>query len=73
MILQQLKAYLEEHGTSERKVLANHFGLSEDGVDAMLQRWIDKGQVMRIEDTIKGKFSGVRYALNKGIGISVKM
>ncbi|GAM61302.1 ferrous iron transport protein C [Vibrio ishigakensis] len=73
MILQQLKAYLEEHGTSERKVLANHFGLSEDGVDAMLQRWIDKGQVMRIEDTIKGKFAGVRYALNKGIGISVKM
>ncbi|WP_261815674.1 FeoC-like transcriptional regulator [Vibrio gallicus] len=73
MILQQLKQYLETNGTSERKVLANHFGLSEDGVDAMFERWIQRGEVMRIEDTLNGKLSGVRYALNKGIGISVKM
>ncbi|CAM2776352.1 FeoC-like transcriptional regulator [Vibrio rarus] len=73
MILQQLKAYLEQHGTTDRSVLANHFGLSEDGVDAMFQVWIKKGKVSRMHDTIKGKDKGVRYALNQGISLNVQM
>ncbi|OBT08575.1 hypothetical protein A9264_04900 [Vibrio sp. UCD-FRSSP16_10] len=73
MILQELKAYLEQHGTSERAVLANHFGLSEDGVDAMLQVWINKGKVSRMHDTIKGIEKGVRYTLNQGISLNVQM
>ncbi|GAD89104.1 MULTISPECIES: FeoC-like transcriptional regulator [Vibrio] len=73
MILQQLKAYLEEHGTTDRVTLSNHFGLSEDGVDAMLQVWIKKGKVSRMFDTIRGKEKGVRYTINQGISLNVQM
>lgn len=45
MILQQLKQYIAEHGRSSRKQLAIHFGMSEDGVDAMLAVWIRKGTI----------------------------
>ncbi|GAB7220650.1 FeoC-like transcriptional regulator [Vibrio comitans] len=73
MILQQLKSYLEQHGTTERAVLANHFGLTEDGVDAMLQVWVNKGKVTRMFDTIKGQEKGVRYTINQGISLNVQM
>lgn len=73
MILKELKTYLEEQGTSKREVMAKHFGLSEDGVDAMLQVWINKGKVIRIQDTHKGIETGVRYAINKGISLNVRM
>ncbi|GEA49484.1 hypothetical protein VIN01S_02880 [Vibrio inusitatus NBRC 102082] len=73
MILQQLKSYLEQHGTTERTVLANHFGLTEDGVDAMLQVWVNKGKVTRMFDTIKGQEKGVRYTINQGISLNVQM
>lgn len=45
MILQQLKQYIEQHGRSSRKNLANHFGMSEDGVEAMVAVWIRKGVI----------------------------
>ncbi|MGF1682614.1 FeoC-like transcriptional regulator [Photobacterium makurazakiensis] len=45
MILQQLKQYIEQHHRVSRKTLAIHFGLSEDGVEAMLDVWIRKGKV----------------------------
>ncbi|MCW8327548.1 FeoC-like transcriptional regulator [Photobacterium sp. SDRW27] len=45
MILQQLKQYIEQQRRVSRKSLANHFGMSEDGVDAMLDIWIRKGTV----------------------------
>lgn len=45
MILQQLKQYIEQQGRSSRKSLASHFGMSEDGVEAMLDVWVRKGTV----------------------------
>ena len=45
MILQQLKQYIEQHGRVSRKQLSDHFGMSEDGVEAMLDVWIRKGSV----------------------------
>lgn len=45
MILQQLKNYIEQHGRSRRTDLANHFGMSGDGVDAMLSVWVQKGKI----------------------------
>ncbi|PSW18754.1 ferrous iron transport protein C [Photobacterium sanctipauli] len=45
MILQQLKQYIEQQQRVSRKSLALHFGLSEDGVEAMLDVWIRKGKV----------------------------
>jgi len=45
VILQQLKLYIEQHGRSSRKDLANHFGMSEDGVDTMLDVWVRKGTI----------------------------
>ncbi|KLV09160.1 ferrous iron transport protein C [Photobacterium aquae] len=47
MILQQLKQYLEQHGRASRQSIARHFGMSEDGVEAMLDVWIRKGKVGR--------------------------
>ncbi|GAA03629.1 FeoC-like transcriptional regulator [Photobacterium leiognathi] len=47
MILQQLKQYIEQHGRVSRKQLSQHFGMSEDGVEAMLEVWIRKGSVGR--------------------------
>ncbi|MBY5943634.1 FeoC-like transcriptional regulator [Photobacterium rosenbergii] len=45
MILQQLKQYIEQHGRASRKALAMRFGMSEDGVEAMLEVWIRKGKL----------------------------
>lgn len=45
MILQQLKHYTEQHGRVSRKQLSQHFGMSEDGVEAMMEVWIRKGAV----------------------------
>ncbi len=42
MILSELKAYIFEHGCVTQSNLAQHFALSEDGVDAMLEMWIKK-------------------------------
>ncbi|MEJ2762648.1 FeoC-like transcriptional regulator [Photobacterium sp. MCCC 1A19761] len=47
MILQQLRQFLEPRGKTSRTVLAQHFGLSEDGVDAMLEIWVKKGKLSR--------------------------
>ncbi|ELR67348.1 Ferrous iron transport protein C [Photobacterium marinum] len=47
MILQQLKQYIEQQGRVSRKSLAHHFGMSEDGVDAMLDVWVRKGALGR--------------------------
>ena len=47
MILQQLKQYIEQQGRISRSSLAHHFGMSEDGVEAMLDIWIRKGKIGR--------------------------
>ncbi|WP_297481357.1 FeoC-like transcriptional regulator [uncultured Photobacterium sp.] len=45
MILQKLKQYITDNGRVSRKQLSLHFGMSEDGVDAMLAVWIRKGTI----------------------------
>jgi len=48
MILTRLKDHLVANGKTSRAELAKKFGLSEDGVDAMLGLWIAKGKVSKI-------------------------
>ncbi len=45
MILKQLKDYIEQKGRARRSDLAHHFGMSEDGVDAMIAVWVQKGKI----------------------------
>lgn len=45
MILQELKQYITDNGRVSRKQLSLHFGMSEDGVDAMLAVWVRKGTI----------------------------
>ena len=47
MILTQLKEYIVKHGRPSRSVLAKHFSISEDGVDAMLDVWLRRGMLSR--------------------------
>ncbi|QUJ68382.1 ferrous iron transport protein C [Photobacterium sp. GJ3] len=45
MILHQLRAQVEQSGRISRHQLARQFGLSEDGVDAMMALWLRKGVI----------------------------
>nr|WP_216613335.1 FeoC-like transcriptional regulator [Vibrio sp. 99-8-1] len=57
-----MKAYIFEHGCVTQSNLAQHFALSEDGVDAMLEMWIKKGQLSRLVDLDKhNQVKRVRY------------
>jgi len=63
MILSELKQHIDAEGSVSRKDLAKKFCLSEDGVDAMLSVWINKGMVSRLVDTNAAKHvTRVRYA-----------
>ncbi|MGC3833621.1 FeoC-like transcriptional regulator [Moritella viscosa] len=44
MILTRLKDHLVVNGRTNRTELAKIFGISEDGIDAMLTLWVAKGQ-----------------------------
>ncbi len=46
MILDQLKEYIQQRGPVSQKQLATHFHLTEDGVQAMLEVWIVRGQLI---------------------------
>jgi len=48
MILTRLKDHLVANGKTSRAELAKKFGLSEDGIDAMLGLWIGKGKVSKV-------------------------
>lgn len=55
MILTQLKDHLVANGRTSRSALAKQFGLSADGVDAMLDIWIKKGKVSKaLTDSASG-------------------
>lgn len=70
MILQQIKKHIFECDCVSRKELAKKFALSEDGVDAMLELWIKKGQLSRIVDLDKQKnIRQVRYKAVQDDGI----
>ncbi|WP_017219831.1 FeoC-like transcriptional regulator [Moritella dasanensis] len=45
MILTRLKDHLVANGKTGRTELAKKFGISEDGIDAMLALWIAKGKI----------------------------
>ena len=59
-----------------RKELAQEFGLSEDGVDAMMSVWVKKGSISRLVDTDRGdRVKRVRYTLvpDNAIALTVSM
>ena len=72
MILKELYQYIEERGCVSQAALAQQFGMSEDGVDAMLDVWINKGRITRIVDTDKAdNVLRIRYAITRSDGIAL--
>ncbi|CAH7081975.1 Ferrous iron transport protein C [Vibrio chagasii] len=74
MILTELHQYIDSQGFAARKEIAAKFGMSEDGVDAMLSVWVKKGKVSRLVDTNKhGHMTRVRYTICKQDGLSLNV
>lgn len=74
MILTELHQYIETNNGASRKELATKFGMGEDGVDAMLNVWIQKGKVSRTVDTNPhGHITRIRYAVNTLDGLSLNV
>ena len=76
MILTELKQYIASNVCVSRKELAREFGLSEDGVDAMMSVWIKKGSISRLVDTNqRDRVKRVRYTLvaDNAIALTVSM
>ncbi|HHF3061823.1 TPA: FeoC-like transcriptional regulator [Vibrio diabolicus] len=72
MILKELYQYIAEKGTVSQSELAKQFGMSEDGADAMLSVWINKGRISRLVDTNKAHhIMRIRYAVTKHDGLSL--
>ncbi|MCX8791367.1 FeoC-like transcriptional regulator [Vibrio parahaemolyticus] len=72
MILNELYQYIADKGTVSQSELAKQFGMSEDGVDAMLSVWIKKGKISRLVDTNKARdVMRVRYAVTEQDGLSL--
>lgn len=72
MILQQLYQYIADQGSVSQSDLAKQFGMSEDGADAMLSVWINKGRITRLVDTNKAHHvTRVRYAVTRQDGLSL--
>lgn len=55
MILQRLKEQIDSHGRCSRRQLADVFGLSEDGVEAMVEIWLKRGEVQRVYHRCAGQ------------------
>ena len=49
MILTELKAYLISKGKAPLIDMAHHFDVAPDAVKGMLEHWIRKGKVRRLE------------------------
>jgi len=49
MILGDLKSYLTQHKRVPIADLANRFDVEPDALRGMLQLWVDKGRVRRLE------------------------
>ncbi len=72
MILKELYQYIADKGTVSQSDLAKQFGMSEDGADAMLNVWINKGRITRLVDTNKAHHvTRIRYALTRQDGLSL--
>ena len=74
MILTELHQYIDDHSVAARNELASKFGMSEDGVDAMLSVWVKKGKISRLVDTNKhGDTTRIRYTISKQDGLSLNV
>ncbi|WKY57324.1 FeoC-like transcriptional regulator [Vibrio sp. SNU_ST1] len=74
MILTELHQHIDNEGVSARSELASKFGMSEDGVDAMLNVWVKKGKISRLVDTNKhGHTTRIRYTISKQDGLSLNV
>ncbi|MEZ9653492.1 FeoC-like transcriptional regulator [Vibrio splendidus] len=74
MILTELHQYIVNEGVAARSELASKFGMSEDGVDAMLGVWVKKGKISRLVDTNKhGHTTRIRYTISKQDGLSLNV
>ncbi|MGX9417278.1 FeoC-like transcriptional regulator [Vibrio sp. WJH972] len=74
MILQELRSYIEQHGSVTRLQLAKQFKMSEDGVDAMLSVWLKKGVISRTVDTnLDGYVMRVRYRVHQPDSLSLNV
>ena len=74
MILTELHQYIDNEGVAARSELASKFGMSEDGVDAMLSAWVKKGKISRLIDTNKhGHTTRIRYTISKQDGLSLNV
>lgn len=72
MILKELYQYIADQGSVSQSDLAKQFGMSEDGADAMLSVWINKGRITRLVDTNKAHHvTRVRYAVTRQDGLSL--
>ncbi|EJN6827300.1 iron transporter FeoC [Vibrio cidicii] len=72
MILDELYQYVAEQGVVSCRDLAKHFGMSDDGVDAMLSVWIKKGKISRLVDTNQANHvTRVRYTVTPKEGLSL--
>ena len=72
MILKELYQYIADKGSVSQSDLAKQFGMSEDGADAMLSVWINKGRITRLVDTNKAHHvTRVRYAVTRHDGLSL--
>ncbi|WP_025675343.1 FeoC-like transcriptional regulator [Salinivibrio socompensis] len=47
MILQKLKASVTRAGVISQEALAKEYGISPDGVEAMMETWIKRGVIIR--------------------------
>ncbi|MBF8999539.1 MULTISPECIES: FeoC-like transcriptional regulator [Vibrio] len=75
MILTELKDYISQHHGASRTELAQRFALSEDGVDAMLHVWLQKGAISRLEDKTPGSKGRVRvrYRVNSSDSLAINV
>lgn len=74
MILTELHQYIDNEGVAARSELASKFGVSEDGIDAMLGVWVKKGKISRLVDTNKhGHTTRIRYTISKQDGLSLNV
>ena len=74
MILTELHQYIDNEGVAARSELASKFGMSEDGVDAMLSVWVKKGKISRLIDTNKhGHTTRIRDTISKQDGLSLNV
>ncbi|MDN3610631.1 FeoC-like transcriptional regulator [Vibrio ostreicida] len=72
MILQSLRKHIEQKGCVSQVDLAKRFSLSEDGVAAMLEVWVNRGKISRLVDTNKsGQVTRIRYSANRVEGLSL--